>query len=150
VRIITRPFVTNENQLSWSIQPISRYNHCHPLTFMSCACANSIRTLISSDRDYLRNCIYVLSFLVVFSGGLVLCLRLFIFKGTIVSSLYSLTGLLANGIGFPLIPKCLQTRRRLVILQGMNEDSKSREKSDPECERIANNVDALLRAGGTL
>jgi hypothetical protein len=114
---------------------------------MACDSINTIHFLINSDRRYLAKCRWIYGIILLVSVGLALFLQFFVLKN---NSLTSLSALLANGIAFPLVPKHLQRSSALAILEGLSRECARHEEHDPQCKRIADNVDSLLRARGSL
>jgi hypothetical protein len=62
----------------------------------------------------------------------------------------SLLGLTAGFLVTPMIPKHLQRSSAAKILEHLKAECALHNQDDPECKRISDNVDAILRArGGT-
>lgn len=61
-------------------------------------------------------------------------------------NLIPLTGLLANGLVFPLVPKHLQRARALTLMEGLKQECEGHAPEDPPCKRIADAVDTMVRA----
>jgi len=117
------------------------------LAAMACDSIHMIQVLIDSDRKYVRTCCWIYGAVLVASIVLTVCLSLFIWKN---NTLNSLSGLIANGLVFPLVPKHLQRVRAMRIMNGLKQECSRHAPDDPLCKRIADNVDSLLRATGAV
>jgi len=102
-----------------------------------------IARIIEADQSFIKTCWFI--YATTFSVGIGLTLYLHL-----QSSAYAPTpvGMIATGIAFPFIPKHLQRVGAIRVLEGLNQDCYGHEPGDPECERIADNVDAILRSRG--
>jgi hypothetical protein len=110
---------------------------------MACDCTGTIKTLIDADEKYVATCFWLYGIVLTASVILTVCLAVYVMKN---SNLTSLTGLLANGIVFPLVPKHLQRARALTVMKGLMVECSRHAPEDPPCRRIADAVDAMLRA----
>jgi hypothetical protein len=106
-----------------------------------------IQVLIDSDKQYIATCCWIYGAVLVVSIVLTVCLSAFVWKN---NTLISLSGLLANGLVFPLVPKHLQRMRALRIINGLKQECSRHAPDDPQCKRIADNVDSMLRATGAV
>ena len=113
---------------------------------MPCDCIIRIQTLIEADRKYLVTCYWIYGVVLTASVILTICLSEFIFRN---ENLTSLSGLLANGLVFPLVPKHLQIRRAMSIREGLKQECSSRAARDPQCKRIADLIDRMLQDAGS-
>ena len=110
---------------------------------MACDCRGTIQALIDADKKYIATCYWIYGVVLVVSIALTVCLSVFVVKN---NNVVSLTGLLANGLVFPLVPKQLQRTRALTVMQGLILECGRHAPEAPPCKRIADAVDAMLRA----
>jgi hypothetical protein len=110
---------------------------------MACDCTDTIQTLIDADKKYVTTCCWIYGAVATVSIILTVCLSVFVVKN---NNLTSLAGLLANGLAFPLVPKHLQRARALTVMEGLRLECNRHAPEDPPCKRIAEAVDAMLRA----
>jgi hypothetical protein len=109
---------------------------------MACDCTQTIQTLISADKKYISTCSRIYVAVLLVSLVLTFCLSLYVVKN---NNLLSLTGLLANGLVFPLVPKHLQRARAVAVLSGLMDECAGHAPEDPPCKRIADAVYAMLQ-----
>jgi len=110
---------------------------------MPCDCTGTIQTLIDADKKYVATCCWIYGIVLTVSVALTVCLSVFVIKN---NNLTSLSGLLANGLVFPLVPKHLQRARALTVMEGLMRECGRHAADDPPCKRIADAVDAMLRS----
>lgn len=113
---------------------------------MACNSHVTIARIIDADRTFIKTCWYIYATTLCVGIGLTLFLHL-----VPVAYAPTVLGMLAPGsIAFPFIPKHLQRIGAIQMLNGLNDDCYGFEPTDPECKRIADNVDALLRSRGAV
>lgn len=110
---------------------------------MACDCTGTIQTLIDADKKYVATCFWIYGIALTVSVILTICLSVYVVKN---NNLISLTGLVANGFAVPLVPKHLQRARALTVMKGLMVECSRHAPEDPPCKRIADAVDAMLRA----
>lgn len=112
---------------------------------MPCDSSDTLEVLSKSDRSYISTCWRIYGLVFVVSIGLSVYLRLYPVKD---SPLSSYSGFLVSGLAIPLILKHVQRAGALKIVEGLREQCEKYQEGDPKCKRIADNVDAMLRARG--
>lgn len=110
---------------------------------MACDSQESIANLIATDKRFIRTCWAI--YAVTLSVGIGLSVILHFALNQMAPTL---AGMLATGIAFPVIPKHLQRSGAINVLNSLNQQCFGHQPDDPHCKRIADNVDALLRARG--
>jgi hypothetical protein len=113
---------------------------------VSCDSKRTIHILIAAEKGYILTCWCIYAALLVASVVIIAFLRAFLHT----DFLRSVSGLLLNGLIFPLVPKHMQRAGGLRILRGLYEQCGRYKEGDQQCRRIADNVDAMLRARGVV
>ena len=119
----------------------------HSSTRMPCDCTETIETIITADRKYVRTCRWIYLGVLLVSIVLTLFLARYIAGN---SNLTSLLGLLPNGLALPLVPKHLQRSRALAVMEGLRQQCTNHDPQSPPCKRIAEAVDAILKNIGAV
>jgi hypothetical protein len=112
---------------------------------MACDSEKTIQVMIESDRHYISSCKWIYGVVLAASVVLVICLEKYVLRTNILASL---SGLLANGLVFPLVPKHMQRAGAVRVMHGLQQECRQHDPNDPGCKRIADNVDTMLRARG--
>ncbi len=112
---------------------------------MACNSQALISRMIESDQRFIRSCWYIYTATFVAASALTIYLHL-------QATAYAPTpaGMLVTGIAVPFLPKHLQRIGAVYQLKGLYRDCNGYNFDDPECKRIADTVDVLVRSRGSI
>jgi hypothetical protein len=108
---------------------------------MACDSLNRVNCLIDSDRAFVRTCVVLYLAIVV-----VAVISVFLLANSKNPAIPPYSASLISGLAIPLALKHVQRVGALKVLIFLRDECGQYSDGDPKCQRIWDDVDALLRA----